>query len=65
MSAPPTILPRIEQDKFVAAVEGMRRQMATMIEYQKIQAHIRRESFKAYLSEGFNEAQALELCAKQ
>jgi len=60
----PTALPTIEQDKFTAAIETLRRNLHNQIEYHQIQAKIRRAAFDAYLAEGFNEAQALELCAK-
>lgn len=64
MSTPVSALPNIEKDKLAAAVEAYRRNADLLIEHYMITARIRRKAFEAYLTQGFNEAQALELCAK-
>ena len=51
-------------DQFAAAVEHAKRQLAATIELQQHLAKVRRAAFLAYVAEGFNEAQALELCSK-
>lgn len=58
------VLPNIEHDKILAALEQTKRNADFLIEHYKVMAKIRRASFMAYVSAGFTEAQALELCAK-
>lgn len=51
-----------DEEELKAAVDAMRRNMPTMIEYGKMTAHLRWETYNAYLEAGFNPDQALELC---
>jgi hypothetical protein len=55
-------LPQVETDKLRAAVEKMRRTLPLLIEYYQIDAKIRKARYEALIAEGFNPAQALELC---
>ncbi len=51
-----------EKDDVLAGLELLRRNIEVMIEYSQLKARIRRQSFLAYVKEGFTEEQALELC---
>lgn len=50
-----------EPDKIAAAVAELHRLLPARIEYQRVMARLQREAFDAYIAEGFNEWQALEL----
>ncbi len=50
------------KDSMKGALEALKRNSETMIEYACLVATIRRKSFLAHIAEGFTEAQALELC---
>lgn len=52
---------QVAENKFAALVSQFARELPAQIELCSIQAKIRREKFKAYMREGFTEAQALEL----
>jgi len=62
MSGNVTELPNIEQDKSIALLENLRRNMDTLIETNKLIATIRYASFKAHVDAGFTPDQALQLC---
>lgn len=51
-----------DQDKIAAAVAELRRLLPARIEYQRVMARLQREAYDAYIAEGFDEWQALELC---
>lgn len=61
---PITPVPAIEQDKLAAAIEGLKRNTAYLIEYHVVLSKIRRASYEAYIASGFTADQALELCTK-
>lgn len=48
-------------DEFKAAVETLRRNMPSLIEYNKLMAEIRRAAYLSYIDHGFTPEQALEL----
>jgi hypothetical protein len=50
------------KDDFQGALEALKRNTKTMIEYTCLMAKIRRQSYLAHVDQGFTEAQALELC---
>lgn len=56
-----TPLPQIEADKLRAAVEAMRRTLPLMIEYEKLNAQVRRARYLALVAEGFTPEEALEI----
>lgn len=45
-----------------AALEILKRDLALVMEYHKLDAKIRRAKFQALVDEGFDKDQALELC---
>ena len=45
------------------ALEGFRREMNNILEYQLIMAEYRWKVYQFYVEQGFNEEQALNLCA--
>jgi chromosome segregation ATPase len=49
-------------DEFKAAIEHLKRQMDSAIEYATLKAHLQRAAYNAYMKEGFTPAEALELC---
>ncbi len=51
-----------EKDDIRAGLELLRRNVEIMIEYSRLKAKIRRQSFLAHIEQGFTEDQALELC---
>ena len=51
-----------EKDNMQGALEVLKRNTKNMIEYARLMANIRRQSYLAYVNQGFTEAQALELC---
>lgn len=55
-------LPNLEVDEMIASLEKMKRLLPHIVEYNKIDAKIRRAKFLALLEEGFEPQQALELC---
>jgi hypothetical protein len=57
-----TAIPTVEQDKNIAQLETLKRNLDTIIETNKVIAKIRRESFLAYIAQGFTTEQALQLC---
>lgn len=58
-------VPNVERDNLIAAISNMSRNMPHMIEYERIQAKLKRERYLALIENGFNEIQALELCKCQ
>ncbi len=50
------------RDNLKGALEALKRNADTMIEYACVMATIRRRSYLAHVAEGFTEVQALELC---
>lgn len=48
-------------EKFRQCVEDFKAEIPLQIELAATQARVRREKYKAYLREGFTDAQALEL----
>lgn len=48
--------------ELVVAVDQMLRDRQAYLDYAKLTAEIRRAGYDAYLANGFDEAQALELC---
>ena len=58
------LLSNLEQDKVQAALEGARRSMTAMIEYQQIIAKIRHASYMAHIDAGFTPEQAVLLCTR-
>lgn len=50
-----------DPDSVAAAVSELRGRLPAMIEYQKVMARLQRETYEAYLREGFTPKQALEL----
>jgi len=59
-----TAIPGVEQDKNIAMLENLKRNMEAIIETNKLIAKIRRASYEAYVSAGFTPDQALQLCIK-
>ena len=59
-----TAIPAIEQDKMQANLEQFRRNLKAIIEFNGMQARVRRASFLALIEQGFTPDQALQLCAK-
>jgi hypothetical protein len=57
-----TELPNIERDKQVAQLENLKRNIEVLIETNKLIAKVRRQSYLAYIAEGFSADQALSLC---
>ncbi len=57
-----TAIPIIEQDKNVAMLENLKRNLETIIETNQLIAKIRRASYLAYIEQGFTPEQALQLC---
>lgn len=57
-----TEVPKVEQDKYRAEVEKLRRNMPLIIENGQLRAHIFWTNYQALLGNGFNPQQALELC---
>lgn len=55
-------LPNLEVDEMIASLEKMKRLLPHILEYNKIDAKIRRAKFMALVEEGFEPQQALELC---
>ena len=51
-------------DKMTEAVENLRRNLASVIEFHAINATIRRKAYLAHIAEGFTPEQALELVKK-
>lgn len=49
-------------DKQRAALEEAKRNLETNIEFMKLLAQLTRAKYSALVSQGFTEAQALELC---
>lgn len=49
-------------DEFKAAIEQMIRQKGSLIELGPVLAEIRYAHYKAYLTAGFSDTEALELC---
>lgn len=56
-----TIMP-VGSDKMRGELEAMRRNLPSLIEFYEIQAKLSMAKYKAFVAEGFTEAQALELC---
>lgn len=52
-----------DKNDLQGALEGLRREMNTMLEYQLIMAEYRWKVYQFYIDQGFNEEQALSLCA--
>ncbi len=51
-----------KKDDIKGALESLKRNTKTMIEYAYLMANIRRQSYLALVDQGFTETQALELC---
>lgn len=49
-------------DKSRGQLEELKRNFGVILEYWQIDAQIKRTRYKALIDQGFNEAQALELC---
>ena len=60
-----TQVPNIERDNLIAAISQMTRNMPQMIEYERLQAKLKRERYLALIENGFDQNQALELCKCQ
>lgn len=56
-----TIL-NVAHDEMRGQLELLRRNLETLIEFHKINAQITRAKYDAYIAQGFDEKQALELC---
>lgn len=57
-----TEVPNVERDTLIASIENIKRTLPLLLEYNKIDAQIRRSKYLALIENGFNEQQALELC---
>jgi len=51
-----------EKDELIASIELLRRQLPHLMEHVKVIAELRKASYDALIAEGFDKAQALELC---
>lgn len=51
-----------EKDEMQGALEALKRNTDNIIELSHLVAKIRRQSYLAYIDQGFTESQALELC---
>jgi len=49
-------------DKNRGQLEELKRNLDVILEYMQIDAQIKRSRYSALIDQGFNEAQALELC---
>lgn len=58
----PKLVDLPKQDKNKAVMEAFERNMPELIKGARLLAQIRRAYFDAYIEQGFNEAQALDLC---
>lgn len=56
-----TLLPG-SPDEMRGQLETLRRNLPTILEFHVIDARIKRAKYDAYMAEGFDEKQALELC---
>jgi len=64
-SGKPTLVSMpLKPDQLAADSEKLARHADLLIEQQRVVARIRRAAYLAYLAEGFDEAQALQLCCK-
>lgn len=57
-----TPLPPVEANKLLEALSQLKRNLPAMIEYNQIDARLKRARFDALVAEGFTPAQAIELC---
>ena len=64
MSDGPKVVDLPLKNEIAAAGDSIRRNIDALIENQKSIAKFRRAAFLAYLAEGFDEKQSLELCCK-
>lgn len=51
-----------ERNEMVSALEGLKRNISTIIEYQEILAKLKKAKFDSLVEAGFTEEQAIELC---
>lgn len=51
-----------KSDEASAALEILKREIGTMVEYQALLAQVHKASYDAHIAQGFTEEQALELC---
>lgn len=58
----PKLLDLPKQNKDKAALEALERSMPELIKGARLLAQLKRAYFESYIEQGFNEAQALELC---
>lgn len=52
----------VERDKFAAALAQMERMLPNMAKYAALDAQMKRARYLAFIAEGFDPQQALELC---
>ena len=58
-----TVLPGISASEMEKALELVKKEFDTYIEFQTYQAKIVKAKYDALIEEGFNEVQALHLCS--
>lgn len=62
MADRPKLVPLDPADEMQASIDAMKREMPKFLEHAALTAQFKRAYYEALVKEGFNEAQALELC---
>lgn len=59
---PVRLIPKAQPDNLLKALQSVVRNQAAIIEYNAIDAKIKRAKYLALIEEGFTKEEALELC---
>lgn len=61
----PTVVPLPDPDRLAGAIEGYRRNLDALMEFNRLQVTVRADLFKHYQQQGFSREEALSLVITQ